>query len=188
VFLIRDGRFAGRYDKMALLPFAESNPLQALLPRDVHYSPGESLRLLETSVLRVGAFLCSEALDPSLPRRLVRSGAQLLANPANDDWFGGPAPARIHLYTAAARAIENRRYLVRTTPTGYSAIIDPHGRVTAVGDLGGAEVVVGHVRASHAVTLYQQIGEAPAWLALAIVVAGTARARWPRKRINGGTS
>lgn len=188
VFLIRDGRFGGRYDKTAPLPFAESNPLQALLPRSVHYSPGERPRPLETSALPVGVFLCSEALDPALPRRLSRAGAELLANPANDDWFGAESAARLHLDTARVRAIENRRFVVRTTPTGYSAIIDPHGRVTALGGLGGSEVVHGDVRSSRVRTPYQRVGESFVGLAIMVAVAGTAKSLRSEQRSNGGAS
>jgi apolipoprotein N-acyltransferase len=188
VFLIREGRFGGRYDKTAPLPFAERNPLQEILPLEVHYSPGERVRPLETSVLPVGAFLCSEALDPALPRRLARAGAELLTNPANDDWFGTDAAARLHLHTARVRAIENRRYLVRATATGYSAIVDPRGRVTAMGSAGGSEVVSGVVQASRAVTLYQQVGEASVGLALTMMLVSSGCLMRPRRSRNGGTS
>jgi apolipoprotein N-acyltransferase len=182
VFLIREGRFAGRYDKTALLPFAESNPIQRLLPRDAPYSPGQSLRPLETSTLQVGAFLCSETLDPNVARSLAKAGADLLANPANDDWFGSAVPAAIHLRTAALRAIENRRYLVRATATGYSAIVDPHGRVAARSGMGEAEVLVGPVRASRSVTVYQRLGNAPVGLALVLATAATWRGLKPSNR------
>lgn len=188
VFLIREGRFGGRYDKTAPLPFAEINPFQEWLPRAVHYSRGENPRPLEASALRVGAFLCSEALDPALPRRLAAAGAELLANPANDDWFGANAAARLHLYTARVRAIENRRYLVRTTATGYSAIVDPHGRVTAGSDGEGAEVVSGAIRSSRVVTPYHRVGETTVGLALLAVLASSGWVMLPGRRSHGGTS
>jgi apolipoprotein N-acyltransferase len=176
-FLIRDGRFGGRYDKLELLPFAESNPFPNLLPREVHYTPGDRARPLDARV-PIGAFLCSEVLDPSLARRLSLAGAQILANPASDDWFLDPAPSQILRDTAAARAIENRRYLLRTTELGHSAIIDPHGMITAAAPGGrGAAVVVGEVAASDTTTLYQRLGDLPVWLALALVPATTLRIR-----------
>lgn len=173
VFLIREGRFGGRYDKLRPLPFAESNPLQAWLPREVHYSAGERAQPLPARAAPVGAFLCSEAMDPALVRRLARNGARVLANPSNDDWLGGPGPARLELHTAAVRAVENRRPLLRTTPSGWSAIVDPQGRVTQLGDFGRAEVLVGSVRPSDTVTLYQRAGDVPCALLAATTLAAT---------------
>ena len=73
----------------------------------------------------------TEALHPEIARELARAGAELLANPANDYWFGAREPQAEQLASAAFRAIENRRYLVRATSTGISAVIDPQGRVVA---------------------------------------------------------
>ncbi len=193
VFLIREGRFGGRYDKLHPLPFAESNPLQAWLPRPVHYSPGERVRPLEAGGVTVGAFLCSEAMSPSIPRRLARRGARLLANPSTDDWFGGAGPGRIQLRTAALRAVENRRPLLRTTPGGYSAIVDAHGRVVRLAELGRPQVLEGTVRSSDVVTLYQRTGDLPcALLAVATVTATFApaglRGRLRRRRRGCGES
>lgn len=79
---------------------------------------------------RLGAFLCAELLDASVARALVRDGAELLVNPANDSWVSPAASAHL-LQIAALRAIENRRALVRATSTGFSAVIDAHGAVRA---------------------------------------------------------
>jgi hypothetical protein len=46
------------------------------------------------------------------------------------------------------RAIENRRYLVRPTTTGFSAIIDPHGRAVALSGFGTPEILTASVRPS----------------------------------------
>jgi apolipoprotein N-acyltransferase len=175
-FLIRDGRFGGRYDKIELLPFAESNPLQRILPRDVHYKAGGPPEPLQARVT-IGIVLCSEVLNPRLTRAASRNGAEILANPASDDWFHDPAPSRMLIQAAAARAIENRRYLVRITQTGHSAIIDPHGKIIAIGPSKGEAVVFGEVEASDSATLYNRLGDVPVWLAMAFVPTATLYAR-----------
>ena len=53
----------------------------------------------------------------------------LIANLTNDAWFGDTTEPWIHLALAKLRAIEHRRYFVRSTNSGVSAIIDPVGRV-----------------------------------------------------------
>ncbi len=165
VFLIRDGRFAGRSDKRELLPVAETR----------HFVAAQELRLLETRALRVGVFVCSEAIGGAVPRSLVRRGAEILVNPSNDSWFGDPAASRLHLMSAALRAVENRRSVLRPTPTGYSAIIDPQGRLLRVGPLGAPAMLLGTVYASPQVSLFQRVGDALGWISLAFVVGATYR-------------
>jgi apolipoprotein N-acyltransferase len=165
-FLLRDGALSGRHDKTRLVPFAEGE-----------YQAGRELRALQGR-LRVGAFLCAELLDPGVARGLARDGAELFANPANDFWLAPAASAHM-LQIAGLRAIENRRPLLRATPTGDSAVIDAHGRVLASSRGRGAEVLEATVHPSHARTLAQRIGDGPAWLAgltlLGITVIATSK-------------
>jgi apolipoprotein N-acyltransferase len=181
VFLLSQGRVAARSDKTRLVPFAEHSPFGAWLADwSGHYAPGAGPRVLPAAAAPVGAFLCAEAMDPDAARRLAADGAELLANPSNDFWFSAAPAARLQLETASVRAIEERRWLLRATPTGYSALVDPHGRVAALSEYGAASVLHGEVRRSRAVTVYQRLGDAPLGVAAAAVVlasAGRARRR-----------
>jgi apolipoprotein N-acyltransferase len=171
VFLIRGGKLAGRYDKLRLLPVAEGEGLGWLFPqRTPGYQPGRRLHVLGAGAARVGAFVCFEAMYPDLVRRFALQGAEVLANPSNDSWFGHAVPARHQLDIAAVRAIENRRYLVRPTTTGFSAIIDLHGRVAVLSDFGAPAVLMGSVRPSQAQTLYQRWGDAASWIVIAFAI------------------
>ena len=55
-------------------------------------------------------------------------GATLLVNLTNDAWFGRSVASRQHNLIASFRAIENRRFLLRSTNSGLTAIIDPTGK------------------------------------------------------------
>lgn len=170
------GRLGGRYDKTRLVPFAESAPLGPGWTADGGpYTPGASLVPLATAAGPVGAFVCGEALFPSVARGLAQSGAALLANPSNDHWFGAAAGAEQHLDVARMRAIENRRWLVRPTTTGVSAVIDPHGRVVARSRSAGPEVLTATVRRSDVVTPVQRWGDAPVLAGLGIVAISSWR-------------
>jgi len=163
VFLVRDGRVAGRYDKALLMPFAEENPLPGWLSSWRRpFSPGEAryTRPLGAGDLRVGVLLCSEAMVPTRVRALVAQGAELLANPAYDEWFGSEGAVEQQLRIAQLRAIESRRYVVRAATGGRSAAIDPHGRVIASLAPGASDVLLARVRAAHAVSPYQRWGDA----------------------------
>jgi len=110
---------------------------------------------------------------PELVRRFAVAGAEVLANLSNDGWFGAAAPVRLALDMASMRAIENRRYLVRATTTGFSAIIDPFGRRVATTELGRPEVLSATIRPARAVTPYQRWGDLFSWLAVAWVLGAS---------------
>jgi apolipoprotein N-acyltransferase len=131
VFLLHAGRIADVHDKLHLLPVAEESGPAGLLARDTSYTSGHEAGVLQTGRARVGTLVCLEAGYPELVRRFAAAGADLLVNVSNDIWFGAAAAARHHLDIASVRAIENRRYLLRASSSGYSAVVDPHGRVVA---------------------------------------------------------
>jgi apolipoprotein N-acyltransferase len=169
IYLLRDARIAGRYDKMRLLPVAEDDVLGSFAGGD-SYAPGSGADLLRAGPASVGAFLCFEAMYPEVVRRFTAAGADVLANLSNDDWFGSVSAARHHLAMASVRAIENRRYLIRVTSSGFSAIIDPYGRANAVSAFGVPDVLTTEIYRSTAQTFYQLWGDLVAWLAVGTVL------------------
>jgi apolipoprotein N-acyltransferase len=170
IFLFRDGRIAGRYDKRRLLPLAETSGRTP-------YSPGRGPGVLRAGAARLGPLVCFEAMFPSLARRAVGDGAQVLVNLTNDSWFGAEAAARQHLEMAAVRAVETRRPLVRAAATGYSAVADAWGRIVARTGFGRADTLLAAVEPRDDLTAYAGYGDAPAAALLLIVVAWTTRAR-----------
>ena len=61
------------------------------------------------------------------------------------------------------RAVENFRYMVRSANGGYSAIVDPHGRVDSVCGPGKADGCVGITRIIRERSVYGRFGDL--WLA-----------------------
>jgi apolipoprotein N-acyltransferase len=177
VYLVRDGRLEARYDKHRLVPFAEDDSLAWLRSDEaIHYTPGLGDFVLQASRLRVGAILCVESMYPDLVRKAVAQGAEVLVNLSNDAWFGHPEAARQQLDIATLRAVENRRFLLRAASTGFSAVIDPHGRTLVRSEFNAHQVLNAAVRAAHVRSPYQRWGDALAWL----VIAGVAVASlWP---------
>jgi len=174
VFLVRDGRLAARYDKNRLVPFAEGGEGAWLRHAPAPgYSPGAGGAVLPARRVAAGVFLCVESMYPDFVRTIGHAGAHLLVNLSNDAWFGHSAPAQHQRDIAAVRAIENRRYLVRATATGISAVIDPHGRVVTQSAMDAPAVLTANVRAVHAQTPYQRWGDAFAWLVVAAVAGRT---------------
>ena len=81
--------------------------------------------------LKVAPLICYEDTVPRPAREAALGGAELLVNLTYDTWFGRSAAPHEHHLIAAFRAIENRRFLVRATNTGLSAVVDPLGRTIA---------------------------------------------------------
>jgi apolipoprotein N-acyltransferase len=189
VFLVRRGAVMGRYDKLRLIPLAEDHAFASFLPRKYErYEPGQQVQTLHAGDVQVGAFLCFEALYPDFVRSIARQGAEVLTNPSNDDWFGDPAPAQHMLDAATVRAIENRRYLVRPTASGFSAVIDPHGRRIVLSEFGRPEVLATTIQRATSRTFYQRWGDVVAWLSLAFVgVTSFWRGCWSNSHREGGT-
>lgn len=181
-FLVRpDGRIPAIYDKQLLLPFAEYVPtfgvdvLRRRFGRVREFSPGATATLLPTAAGLAGVVTCNESLfsDPSAAR--VRAGAEILIALANDSWLGDARYAEQALDMAIFRAVEQRRYVVRASTSGPSAIIDPSGRVVASTGFASAEVLDGMVERRVDRTFYGRFGDVFAWLCFAIAAIASTR-------------
>jgi apolipoprotein N-acyltransferase len=176
----RDGSMPRPYFKQILIPFGEYIPGSSLFPwlaglnnRQKGLTPGDEVRVFEYPMrgrqgteytLKVSPLICYEDTVPSLARKAVRQGAELLVNLTYDTWFGRSAAPFQHHVIAAFRAIENRRYLVRCTNTGYSAVVDPLGRTIArIRPFREGTVAVNVSLLDYPSTYTRYLGEAPWW-------------------------
>lgn len=184
------GRLVGRYDKHHLLPFSETLPLEAtfpwlrdLSPRSGDFEAGSTYAPLRLGDHAMAVFICYEDLFPGHVRALARGGdVELLVNLTNDSWFSGTDEPRVHLALAKLRAVEQRKYLVRATLTGKSAIVDPAGRLLGAVPEDRAGTLLAEVRWMRGSTLYNLVGDAPWWLFIASALAYSCR----RRRAPGG--
>ena len=138
VLVSPDGQFAGRYDKIHLVPFGEYLPFPSVfsfaggLTREVgEFTHGASRAPLDAGSERIGIFICYESIFPDEVRQFARQGSQVLVNISNDGWYGDSGAWKQHLQQTRMRAIENRRWILSATNTGLTAAIDPWGRVVA---------------------------------------------------------
>ena len=131
------GRILARYDKSHLVPYGEYLPMRPLLsaiglsrlvPGDLDFLPGPGP---QSYVLpgfgKAGIQICYEIIfSGHVVDRNHRP--DFLFNPSNDAWFGEWGPPQ-HLAQARLRAIEEGIPIIRSTPTGISAVIAADGRV-----------------------------------------------------------
>ena len=118
-------------------------------------------------VPRVQPLICYESLYPGFtPGSAGRPG--WIVNISNDAWFGRTSGPLQHLNLASYRAIETGLPVVRSTPTGVSAMIDPWGRVIDGQrlDPGESGVIDARLPQPAAVTLYGRVGDLLFWLAV----------------------
>ena len=132
------GTVIGRYDKAHLVPYGEYLPMRGLLssiglarlaPGDMDFAAGPGPRSIELGGQwgRVGIQLCYEIIFSG---RVVDQSNRpgFIFNPSNDAWFGSWGPPQ-HLAMARLRAAEEGLPVIRSTPTGISAVIDAKGKV-----------------------------------------------------------
>ena len=98
-------------------------------------------------------------------------------NPSNDTWVGDRGFSEMLFEMALVRAIEQRRYLVRVSTAGPSAIVDPWGRVQARTPLFSRGVLAGAVRPRQERSIYNRIGDSFAFLCIAVTVVAVFSAR-----------
>jgi len=124
-----------RYDKVNLVPFGEFVPwpfhyLADKVSSEVgDFEAGHRVVVSPAGKHQIGAFICYESVFPGFVRKFAAGGAEVLFNLSNDGWFGQSAARRQHLNIARMRAAENRRWLLRATNDGITAVIDPAGRI-----------------------------------------------------------
>jgi apolipoprotein N-acyltransferase len=131
-----DGKPVGRYDKIHLVPFGEYIPFQDLLffahkltGRVSSFTRGTERKVFRLNGHRYGVFICYESVFADEVREFPELGAEVLVNISDDGWYGDTSAPWQHLNMARMRAIENRRWLLRDTNNGVTAVIDPYGRV-----------------------------------------------------------
>jgi apolipoprotein N-acyltransferase len=181
-----DGRIRSAYDKRFLIPFAEFVPLadqwswwKKTAPTLSRFHAGDELTALQLGEWKIATPICYETIRPGYVRRLVRqTNPHLLVSLTNDGWFGDSPEPRVHLRLARLRAIEHRRFLVRATNTGISAIVDPLGRIVGRTRLFEAETLRHDIRMLDDDTIYTTLGDWPGYLsAIGLVLVFVVRKR-----------
>jgi len=163
-------RVAGVYDKHRLVPFGEFMPLgdlmriigvRSLVHMEDDFTAGPRPRpLVVAGMPPVQPLICYEALFPG-----ISTGPRpaWILNVSNDAWFGKTSGPWQHLNIASYRAIEQGLPIIRSTPTGVSAVIDAQGRTVPGQSLGLGRfgVIDARLPPAAAPTPYSRWGDIP---------------------------
>lgn len=179
------GRFAGRQHKQHMVPLGEYVPLQkylwfmrAAVPKMGDFRSRPPEKLLEVYGYPYGVTICYEDLFPEISRDYTGMGAQFLVNITNDAWYRDSSQLDQHLNFSRFRAIENRRSIVRATNNGYTAAIDPTGRIRAELPKFVDDTLITDISIETSLSLYTRAGDF-LWLTLLAMILGVA---WVRAR------
>jgi apolipoprotein N-acyltransferase len=170
---------AQSYRKQHLVPWGEYVPFRRWTPWVEHFgvvsadvAPGAEPLLLTR--WRIGTPVCFESTLPRIACEMARHGAHLLCVVTNDTWFGRSPAAAQHLAFCALRAVETRRWVLRSATTGISAVFDAQGRCLQRAELFTEAVLKQNgVELRTERTLYTRLGDPVAvGVLLALCIAG----------------
>ena len=141
--VVATGIGSGLYHKQKLVPFGEYVPLEhwlrgALPFMDLDMSgflagpANQPLLTLEKDnrLVLIAPYICYEIAYPLLVADMARE-ADMLITISNDAWFGNSLGPKQHMGLAQMRALETGRYLLRSTNTGITALVDNKGRIVS---------------------------------------------------------
>jgi apolipoprotein N-acyltransferase len=174
------GAGSGTYSKRHLVPFGEYVPLENVLRGAIQFfdlpmsrnRPGPLQQPhLTVGEVPLGLSICYEIAFPNLVRQQAATSG-LLVTISNDTWFGASVGPHQHMQMAQMRALENGRYLVRSTNNGITAIVDSGGQITGRLPQFEQGVLRGLVVARSGATPYTLMGDWPMLLGLGLLMAG----------------
>ncbi|OGR50595.1 MAG: hypothetical protein A2049_10895 [Elusimicrobia bacterium GWA2_62_23] len=163
LFLGRDKRPEGRYDKMQPVQFVEAG-----LPRNRAPVP------VRTALGDMGPQICYDLAFEGGSRRMAAQGARLLITPTLDPAEWGKVQHRQHSDMSAARAVESGLWLVRAASSGWSQVIDRLGFTRAELAPGTEGALVATAYAGKGGTFYTRFGWTLAPLCFLFTLAAAA--------------
>lgn len=192
-WLLQNGVITGSYDKNILVPFGETWPLIGTLPglyrqvfsllqvgmlqNTVAGTEQPALQVQAAEPFRIGVYICYESAFPAAAAAAVRAGAQVLVTITNDAWFARGNGARQHFDMGRMRAIETRRFVLRSSLNGITGSVDPNGEVVTELPRGVAATQLAGFTPSDVVTPYVRYGHllwfvTGGWLLAGMAVRG----------------
>jgi apolipoprotein N-acyltransferase len=185
-----EGKIAGRYDKIHLVPFGEYIPFKDLLffanklTREVsEFARGTERKVFDLNGTKAGVVICYESVFPDEVREFAANGAQVFVNISDDGWYGESSAPYQHLQMARMRAIENHRWILLSTNNGVTASIDPLGRIVQRAPRNVRTTLVASFSPQLDTTFYSAYGDVFAWVCVVISLI----AIFIRFRIRAGT-
>jgi len=119
----------------------------------------DSVKIFNTASGAIAPIVCYESVYPEFVAEQCRNGAQLLCVITNDGWWGDTPGYKQHFSFSRLRAIENRRWLVRSANTGKSGVISPTGEVISETNWWEEDVLLAKTQLLYENTIFSTYGD-----------------------------
>ena len=178
VLIDPDGKIAGKYNKIHLVPLGEYFPFPKkyrkklkIFDRIGDYTHGKEVKIFDTKLGKFSILICFESMFPDLARKGVKNGAEFIVIITNDAWFMRGNAAKTHFIMAAFRAVENRVWVVQSANTGESGIVDPWGKMLSETEIYTKTNINGRIYPANKKAIYTYIGDTFSILCLVAALA-----------------
>ncbi len=160
-----NGMVIDRYDKVRIVPFGEFVPLRSLIEvfaadllpaRDVRAGNGPAV--LKTPVGNLGISISWEIFFEHRVRDAIENGGEILINPTNGASYWLTVVQTQQVASSRLRALETGRWVLQAAPTGFSAVINPNGKVIQRTSISEQTVLHATVERRSGLTWATQVG------------------------------
>ena len=161
------------YRKSKLVPGAEQMPFQNFLSPLLgnqalqignstmvgNFSIQDSVSTFSSDGYTVAPIICYESIYGDYVRQFVKKGAEAIVVITNDGWWKNTDGHKQHSMYAQLRAIETRRYVLRSANTGISSVINFKGVIEDKINWDVKDVIKRNVQLNNTHTFYVQHGD-----------------------------
>ena len=120
---------------------------------------GSARKTLAIQKIRMGVMLCYEDTRSEEGRLWTLNGAQILISLSNPGHFLETNLPYYHLMHDRIQAIETGKYLIRVSPNGFSALVNPNGELIKQSRLNEESIINGVIYPNHQETLFVKWGD-----------------------------
>lgn len=131
------------------------------------FGKGYNADQFQVGPTQVPALICYDSVFPSWARQFVTGGAGFITVITNDGWWGDTSGHEQHFAYARLRAIEFRRWVVRSANNGISGIIAPSGNIKVETEYWTTTAFRYDVPVINEQTLYARLGD---WLPISMII------------------
>ncbi|MGB3650577.1 MAG: apolipoprotein N-acyltransferase [Rivularia sp. (in: cyanobacteria)] len=169
------GEVYSHYDKEKLVPLGEYIPFENILggiinrlsPITARQIPGKSNQIVKTPFGNAIVGICYGSAFAEQFRNQTEKGGEFILTASNNDPYSAAMQFQHHAQDIM-RAIENDRWAVRATNTGYSAFVNPHGKTLWISGHNTYETHAETIYRRQTQTLYVRWGDWLCWVLLGL--------------------